>query len=359
MSGHSLSPVALGCACFSGGCGPGIGASRWLVALGFPVSVSLCVGADPKTGIVFTSIPLGYVSQLARNMFRCSGILALCIRSIASAGHMVVCVVTDCCRSPVPRGDNSGGRGRVHTPPTIRCQSRHGNGGLAACYVRCFPFCPCTVFPSMELSATTVGEWRRRLSLRRHKAGTWIVAAAGSGLMWAKGKVVPVKTNKNQPHRGREQDLCNTSPRRGWVMRGGLCQDEQGPPQKTGEPSKNLEGAGPRNGGRRHQNRTGANPRTGSGALRSTFLTPAGSSRSWRSFLVAFDIVCCLSEIDFLNFVFVVSISPDDSTWVAVSDEMYIVQGHSTSEQYLSPVLERVHQLQKLQESFRTCHQEL
>ena len=27
-------------------------------------------------------------------------------------------------RSPVPRGDNTGERGRVHHPPTIRCQSR-------------------------------------------------------------------------------------------------------------------------------------------------------------------------------------------------------------------------------------------
>ena len=31
----------------------------------------------------------------------------------------------------------------------------------------------CTVVRSMELLATTVGEWRRRHSLRRHKAGTW------------------------------------------------------------------------------------------------------------------------------------------------------------------------------------------
>ena len=53
---------------------------------------------------------------------------------------------------------------------------------------------------------------------------------------------------------------------------GGLCQDEQSPAQKTGEPPENLKGADPRNGGRRPQNRTGANPRTGfSGSLRGIF----------------------------------------------------------------------------------------
>ena len=60
--------------------------------------------------------------------------------------------------------------------------------------------------------------------------------------------------------------------------------------------------------------------------------------------------------IDFPNFAFVVSVAPDDSTWVAVYDDMYMVQDYSTSEQDLSPQLERVHQPQQLQESFRTSH---
>ena len=62
-------------------------------------------------------------------------------------------------------------------------------------------------------------------------------------------------------------------------MCGGLCQDEQVSPQRTGEPPpspKNLKGADPRNGGRQPKNWL-------SGPLRGTFLTPAGSSRSWKS----------------------------------------------------------------------------
>ena len=54
-------------------------------------------------------------------LFRCSGTLDLCIRSIASR-RALGCELRDGSgggRSPVPQGDNTGGRGYVHPPPTI------------------------------------------------------------------------------------------------------------------------------------------------------------------------------------------------------------------------------------------------
>ena len=59
-------------------------------------------------------------------LFRCSGTLDLCIRSIASR-RALGCELrdgSDGWRSPVPRGDNTGGRGYVHPPPTIAFWAR-------------------------------------------------------------------------------------------------------------------------------------------------------------------------------------------------------------------------------------------
>ena len=122
MSGRTFySLVALGLACWwlsllwldagaSGGCA--LGAGAFLLACGF--GVSFFVGPVPKTGFLPQVSP------------RCFGTLDLSIRSIASAGHMVMCVVkvqmVGARRSP--RGDNTGGRGRVLPPPTITLQSR-------------------------------------------------------------------------------------------------------------------------------------------------------------------------------------------------------------------------------------------
>ena len=74
----------------------------------------------------------------------------------------------------------------VFTLKYIKASGPSGDRGwmamasLACCafltpYIRHCPLVParCTVVWSMELLATTVGEWRRRHSLRRHKAGTW------------------------------------------------------------------------------------------------------------------------------------------------------------------------------------------
>ena len=66
------------------------------------------------------------------------------------------------------------------------------------------------------------------------------------------------------------------------------------------------------------------------------FRTTSGTSSCRRSLLVNIDVAHCLSEVDFLNFAFVVSVALDDSTWVAVYDEMYIEQDDNTSEQDLS-----------------------
>ena len=58
---------------------------------------------------------------------------------------------------------------------------------------------------------------------------------------------------------------------------GSLCQDEQSPMQKTGEPPpENLKGADPKNSGRQPEDWF-------SGTLRITFLTQAGSSSCRRS----------------------------------------------------------------------------
>ena len=49
--------------------------------------------------------------------------------------------------------------------------------GYAACCTPCTRRCPLVPVQrwSIELPATTVGEWRRRRSLRRHKGGPWTV----------------------------------------------------------------------------------------------------------------------------------------------------------------------------------------
>ena len=62
-----------------------------------------------------------------------------------------------------------------------RVYAPHGCMGLMAAYAACctpyirhFPLVPVQRW-SIELPATTVGEWRRRRSLRRHKGGLWTV----------------------------------------------------------------------------------------------------------------------------------------------------------------------------------------
>ena len=73
-------------------------------------------GSDPKITF-FDRHPL---------LFRCSGTLDLCTRSIASR-RALGCELrdgSDGWRPPVPRGDNTGGRGYVHPPPTITFWAR-------------------------------------------------------------------------------------------------------------------------------------------------------------------------------------------------------------------------------------------
>ena len=126
--------------------------------------------------------------------------------------------------------------------------------------------------------------------------------------MLIRSKVVAVKMDGNQPHRGREQEgcrvganpalFCDTSPRRGWVTRGGLCQDEQGPPLRTGEPTQEPEGRRPQELWAPSQEPGGHQPKDWlSGTLSSTFLTPAGSSRSWRSTTDVLDFAHYMLEI--------------------------------------------------------------
>ena len=68
----------------------------------------------------------------------------------------------------------SGGRGEMATS-SARLAFLRGVVCARRRYARCFPF----LFPvqrqSSELPATTVGECRRRHSLRRHKGGLWTV----------------------------------------------------------------------------------------------------------------------------------------------------------------------------------------
>ena len=58
--------------------------------------------------------------------------------------------------------------------------------------------------------------------------------------MLERGKVVSCQDGQDTPHRGGEKEganstpLCDTNPRRGWVKRGSLCQDEQSQTRKTG-----------------------------------------------------------------------------------------------------------------------------
>ena len=121
MSGRTFcSLVALGLACWwlsllwldagaSGGCALGAGAFCWLVGLGF-----LFCGPRPKDRFSSTGIP---------SMFWDFGSLHQKHRVGGTHGH-VRREGSDGWRSPVPWGDNTGGRSRLLPPPTITLQSR-------------------------------------------------------------------------------------------------------------------------------------------------------------------------------------------------------------------------------------------
>ena len=119
--------------------------------------------------------------------------------------------------------------------------------------------------------------------------------------------------------------LCDTSPRRGWVQHRGPLSRRTGPYswrltlQRQGNPPLRDKGAPT-------QGTVGAVPRTGRAPTQELafryptryFCTTSCTSSCRRSFLFAFDVVYCLSEVD---------------TWGAVYNEMYTKQDDSILEQ--------------------------
>ena len=72
----------------------------------------------------------------------------------------------------------SGGRGEMAMAVASSARLAFLRGAVCACctpYTRCCPFLVPVQRWSIELPATTVGERRRRRSLRRHKGGLWTV----------------------------------------------------------------------------------------------------------------------------------------------------------------------------------------
>ena len=165
---------------------------------------------------------------------------------------------------------------RVTCLPEVRVHGLHkkregpgspsgGRGGMAMAMVAwlhatsdVFPFfCPCAVSRPWSW-ATTVGEWRRRHSLRRHKAGTWTAVSVRSrvsfngcgprlggpryvaGSHWLHVGVCGEDGQESKRGAAPERtplSLCSTSPRRGWLRRGkiGPLSRRTEPETKTGE----------------------------------------------------------------------------------------------------------------------------